>query len=63
MANRRKISTTVYIEAEQDEELRALSAVTKVPAVEYVRQGIDLVLARERRRRELLAKVEEELHQ
>ena len=41
---RKKISTTVYITPEQDEQLKALHARTKVPVAEYIRQGIDLVL-------------------
>ena len=43
---RRKISTTVYVTPEQDELLKALSGRTKVPVAEYIRQGIDLILAR-----------------
>jgi ABC-type amino acid transport system permease subunit len=41
---RRKVTTTVYIEPEQDSMLKALSARTRVPVAEYIRQGIDLVL-------------------
>ena len=41
---RNKISTTVYITAEQNEQLKLLHQKTKVPVAEYVRQGIDLVL-------------------
>ena len=41
---RRKLSTTVYITAEQNELLKQLHDRTKVPVAEYVRQGIDLVL-------------------
>lgn len=43
---RKKVSTTVYITAEQDARLKALNQATKVPVAEYIRQGIDLVLAR-----------------
>ena len=43
---RRKISTTVYVTPEQDELLKALSGRTKVPVAEYIRQGIDVILAR-----------------
>jgi len=43
---RKKISTTVYITPEQDEALKKLNARTKVPIAEYIREGIDLVLAR-----------------
>jgi hypothetical protein len=42
--SRKKISTTVYIEPEQDELLKKLHAKTKVPVAEYIRQGITLVL-------------------
>jgi len=45
---RKKVSTTVYITAEQSELLRALHDKTRVPVAEYIRQGIDLVLDRER---------------
>jgi hypothetical protein len=42
---RKKISTTVYITPEQDARLKALNQATKVPVAEYIRQGIDMVLA------------------
>ena len=42
--SRKKLSTTVYITEEQNELLKQLSARTKVPVAEYIRQGIDLVL-------------------
>ena len=45
---RRKLSTTVYITTEQDAALKLLHARTKVPVAEYIRQGIDLVLAKYR---------------
>ncbi|MCL2178051.1 MAG: ribbon-helix-helix domain-containing protein [Proteobacteria bacterium] len=41
---RKKMSTTIYITAEQDELLKLLNQKTKVPVAEYIRQGIDLVL-------------------
>ena len=41
---RKKISTTIYITAEQAERLKQLHQKTKVAVAEYVRQGIDLVL-------------------
>lgn len=44
--SRKKISTTVYITPEQDEQLKLLHEKTKVPVAEYIRQGIDLVLAK-----------------
>ena len=45
---RKKISTTVYVTPEQDELLKLLHQKTKVPVAEYIRQGIDLVLDREK---------------
>lgn len=41
---RKKISTTIYITAEQDEKLKRLNARTRVPVAEYIRQGIDRIL-------------------
>ena len=45
---RNKISTTVYITPEQNDLLKLLHQRTKVPVAEYIRQGIDLMLERER---------------
>ena len=45
---RKKISTTIYITPEQSERLKLLHDKTKVPVAEYIRQGIDLVLEKER---------------
>jgi predicted DNA-binding protein len=42
--NRKKISTTVYITEEQNEKLKLLNKRTKVPVAEFIRQGIDLIL-------------------
>lgn len=44
--SRKKVSTTVYITAEQSEKLKQLNLKTKVPVAEYIREGIDLVLER-----------------
>lgn len=41
---RKKVSTTVYITAEQNDHLKLLNQKTKVPVAEYIREGIDLVL-------------------
>ena len=41
---RKKISTTIYVTAEQNELLRELHVRTKVPVAVYIREGIDLVL-------------------
>ncbi len=41
---RKKVTTTIYITPEQNEQLKVLHERTKVPVAEYIRQGIDLVL-------------------
>ncbi len=41
---RKKISTTVYITPEQNDQLKVLHERTKVPVAVYIREGIDLVL-------------------
>lgn len=41
---RKKIITTVYLTPEQREKLRLLSLKTKKSLSEYIREGIDLVL-------------------
>ena len=43
---RKKISTTVYITPEQNEQLKVLHERTKVPIAVYIREGIDHVLER-----------------
>ena len=43
---RKKVSTTIYITPEQNDLLKLLNQKTKVPVAEYIRQGIDLVLAK-----------------
>ncbi len=43
---RKKVSTTVYIEPEQAERLKLLHERTKVPVAVYIREGIELILAR-----------------
>lgn len=45
---RKKISTTIYITPEQNEQLKELNQKTKVPVAEYIRQGIDLILEKHR---------------
>lgn len=42
--SRRKVSTTVYLDKRQSDQLRALREKTKVPVAEYIRQGIDTIL-------------------
>lgn len=43
---RKKVSTTVYIEPEQAERLKLLHERTKVPIAVYIREGIELALAK-----------------
>jgi hypothetical protein len=43
---RKKVSTTVYIEPEQAERLKLLHERTKVPVAVYIREGIELILAK-----------------
>jgi hypothetical protein len=45
---RKKVSTTIYITPEQSEQLKLLHSKTKVPVAEYIRQGIDLVLEKQK---------------
>lgn len=42
--SRKKISTTIYVTAEQSDKLKLLHERTKVPVAVYIREGIDLVL-------------------
>jgi hypothetical protein len=44
--SRKKISTTIYVTPEQNEQLKLLHARTKVPVAVFIREGIDLVLSR-----------------
>lgn len=48
--SRKKVSTTVYLTRRQFEQLKALKRATRVPDAERIREGIDLVLAREAQR-------------
>jgi predicted DNA-binding protein len=43
---RKKLSTTIYITPEQNERLKILHERTKVPIAVYIREGIDLALAK-----------------
>lgn len=43
---RKKVSTTVYIEPEQADRLKLLHERTKVPVAVYIREGIELALAK-----------------
>jgi predicted DNA-binding protein len=45
---RKKISTTIYITPEQNDQLKVLHERTKVPVAVYIREGIDLVLEKHR---------------
>jgi hypothetical protein len=44
--SRKKISTTIYVTPEQNEQLKLLHARTKVPIAVFIREGIDMVLSR-----------------
>lgn len=52
---RRNVATTVYLTEEQREALVELSKRTRVPVAVYVREGLDLVLARHAPRESTLA--------
>jgi len=41
---RKKVTTTIYITPEQNEQLKTLHDRTRVPIAEFIRQGIDLIL-------------------
>lgn len=45
---RKKVTTTIYITPEQNEKLKLLHGKTKVPIAEYIRQGIDMILEKNR---------------
>lgn len=38
----------MYLTVEQDKALKELSEKTKVPAAEYIRQGVDFILEKHR---------------
>ena len=42
----KKTLRSLYLDIEQTEKLKELSAKTKVPQAVYIREGIDLVLKR-----------------
>jgi hypothetical protein len=44
--SRKKISTTIYVTPEQNEQLKLLHGRTKVPIAVFIREGIDMVLAK-----------------
>jgi hypothetical protein len=44
--SRKKISTTIYVTPEQNEQLKLLHGRTKVPIAVFIREGIDLVLSK-----------------
>jgi hypothetical protein len=44
--SRKKVSTTIYITTEQAELLKVLHERSKVPIAVYIREGIDMVLAK-----------------
>ena len=44
----KKVSTTIYITQEQQELLKNLNERSRVPIAEYIRQGIDMILQKNR---------------
>jgi hypothetical protein len=44
---RRGVQQTIYIRPEQGEKLQQLREATKVAGADFIREGIDLLLARE----------------
>lgn len=44
----KKLTTTIYITENQQQMLKELNRLTKVPVSEYIREGIDLVLEKHR---------------
>lgn len=50
-ARLKKVAATIYLEPEQVEALRKLSERTRVPQQAYMREGLDLVLAKYTKRR------------
>jgi hypothetical protein len=57
--SRRKVSTTVYLEAHQLERLHALSKSRRVPMAALIRGSIDELLARDEVRHSLVDKLGE----
>lgn len=45
--SRKKVAMSVYLTAEQEEKLREIAKRTRVALSIYVRDGIDMVIARE----------------
>ncbi len=50
-ARLKKVAATIYLEPEQVEALRKLSERTRVPQQAYMRERLDLVLAKYSKRR------------
>ena len=48
MVKTNKVQTAVYLELRQLQALKALSVRTRVPQQVYLREGLDLVLAKYR---------------
>jgi hypothetical protein len=44
--SRKKVSTTIYLEAGQADALKLIHSRTKIPVAEYVRQAADIVIQR-----------------
>ena len=48
MTGERKITSTIYLTEQQRSLLKELSRRSKVPVAEYIRQGVDMVLNKNR---------------
>ena len=48
MTGKRKITSTIYLTEQQQSLLKELSRRSKVPVAEYIRQGVDMVLNKNR---------------
>ena len=46
----KKVLRSVYLESEQMERLKRLSATTRVPQAVYIREGLDLVMKKYEKR-------------
>ena len=51
-ARLKKVAATIYLEPEQAEALRKLSERTRVPQQAYMREGVEIVLAKYAKRRQ-----------
>jgi len=48
MTSERKVISTIYLTEQQQSLLKELSRRSKVPVAEYIRQGVDMILNKNR---------------